>query len=206
MIDITDIFESNLHEATIDTNRRLLRGVVIMASNKSKNDRLYSQKAQENILALSNGVRSFLDHPDELKKANQVRSIRDFCGSFSNPKLEGTKLTADFRATTQHFPLFKDIAEMQAPLGFSLNLRGMASKGKDDIETIESVEKIHSIDAVSYPALTHGLFESHIKSIINSKMSDEEIQEEVRRVFGGEIMSEKSLKENLDEYLKGLER
>ena len=100
-----------------------------MSSNRSKNNRKYSPVAMESICLLSDGAKVFLDHPSpQLIKSGQVRSIRDFAGIFSSPKLSNNQIKATLHATESHFPLFRDLVRMQAPCGMSINATVMVEK------------------------------------------------------------------------------
>ena len=166
--DITELFEDTLVEATIDEENNIIKGVAIMSTNISKNERKYSDAAMESITKLSEGCKCFLDHPSPQSiKSGQVRSIRDFCGMFSNPKLKNGQIKADLKLLESHFPLFKDLAQMGAPVGMSINARVKLAKDEKGFEQVIDAERLHSIDAVSSPALTTGLFEQHYERIKN---------------------------------------
>jgi len=141
-----------------------LRGVVLFGSKKSKNNRIYSNRAIDDLRNLSEGNKAFLDHPgkQELKERGGVRSIRDWLGVFSSSRREGDKILANLTVRESYQPLIQDLIALQpGNVGFSINARVRVSQ-KNGTEVVENVGILRSVDLVSNAATTSNLFESAI--------------------------------------------
>lgn len=91
-------YESELGEAMsstrINREKGILEGVLILTGDKvSRNKTLYTKKALSEAVARYEGAKMYLDHP---KNGENVRSVRDFGGTYKNVRLEeGKYLRAD---------------------------------------------------------------------------------------------------------------
>ena len=113
--EITEQYANPLLESTIDEVGKIINGVVIANTRKSKNGYEYSEKAWDSLFNMIEGARNYLDHParQEMKDRDGVRSIKDFSGVFHTPKRDGDKITANLHATESAWPLYRDIIKLQ---------------------------------------------------------------------------------------------
>jgi hypothetical protein len=161
----TDFFETPLKEARIEQIteggrvRYVLRNVS-MLSEQSKNGRTYSGQVQEEAVPIFEGIKAYADHPTKANE-NEPRRIKETIGRYKNVRFVGAvKMTYGdlFLARTK---LVNDyiipIAESDPSLiGSSINAFGrMDSKGN-----VEKITRAQSVDLVTEPATTKGLYES----------------------------------------------
>jgi len=159
--------ETTFQEAApekIDEANGILYGCKLLGHD-SRNGRRYTAEAMKKALPLYNERKGYANHAkqDALGRVVEERSIRDFIVVHRNPRyVEGKGIFGDSHFVTSD-PLWPKILEtakkFPTMLGFSHVADGDTRKiaGKDEVYQINSVE---SIDTVSDPATTNGLFES----------------------------------------------
>lgn len=139
-----------------------IKGVAIMGRRESANQRIYSDRAIDDISRLSEGAKAFIDHPSkaEIKETGGVRPVGSWLGVFSNPFRQGNSVKADLTIQKKHHDLMESIITL-APsgLGFSINAR-VGVLNKNGTEVVESVKRLYSADLVTEAALCKSLFES----------------------------------------------
>lgn len=138
---------------------------VKLLGKESKNGRIYSERALQDAARLYEGAAIYFDHAKE----DGNRSIRDLAGQVRRPRWSGTEVRGDLQlidlgeGRVSPLALFKAIAEqMPSAAGMSHSASGVLVPGaKDgDLEVVESLDAVHSVDLVTNPATTAGLFES----------------------------------------------
>lgn len=200
--NVKELFSTNISEAGVDGENHTLRGVAIMSTNISLNNRTYTDQAQQQIAEKVEGVACYLDHISQSEKSDRGnRSIRDFAGVFSNPVKSGNKVKADLAVAAHHWPLFENIVKLSAPCGMSLDGR-MAVRQQDGKETVEECKNLNSVDFVSAPALTSGIWETHMESVKDlikrEEIIDFTISEFVKKAKGVKEVKE----EDVEKFVK----
>ena len=127
---------------------------VCMLSVNSLNARRYPVPVMEKALPLFEGTKSYLNHSRE-----NVRDVKDYIGQFHNCRVEEGKMFGNL--TLARFPDLYDIAEITpSAIGFSVDISGYSEESEDGIETVTEIIAANSVDLVTEPAATKGLFES----------------------------------------------
>lgn len=156
--------QADFTEGVFDRARNVIRNVVLLGP-RSRNNRRYTESAMRNAVRLFSGVKAYLDHPSKEDDRNGRRSIRDLAGRFVNPRFEGGKVRADFEGLpNENGKLYMDIAERMPEIaGNSHNAFGKWRREGGTV-VVEELTKVVSVDLVTEPATTNGLFESKEKS------------------------------------------
>ena len=151
----------------IDAERGILFGVKVLGEN-SRNKRRYAAKGMREAAPKYEGVKSYIDHPEH-DRVNEDRKFNAWSGVFKNPRyVEGKGIYADLhlRKTGEHFQGILEAAEkFPTAVGFSHVAEG-DTKLDGETEIVESIREIFSVDLVTDPATTAGMFESKQKKTI----------------------------------------
>lgn len=159
--------ETTFQEAAperIDETAGVLYGVKLLG-HTSKNGRRYTPEAMKKALPFYNERKGYANHAkqDSMGRVTEDRSIRDFIVVHRNPRyVEGKGIFGDSHFVVSD-PLWPKILEtarkFPTMLGFSHVADGDSRRvgNEDEVYQINSVE---SVDTVSDPATTNGLFES----------------------------------------------
>ncbi|HNT35348.1 MAG TPA: hypothetical protein PKH07_10170 [bacterium] len=158
-------------ETSLDRQNLLLRNVCLLGPN-SRNGRRYPDSVIQEALGFFDGCRAYLNHPTQGQSGQGVcRDVRDLVGRYESPRIEGGKLRADLRLLPQHADLVFSLAEtMPESVGMSINARGRTCV-RDGEEIVQAITEIKSVDLVTDPAATRGLFESLTKRETSDKES-----------------------------------
>lgn len=166
----------DLSEATLDTQNRVLQGVVLIRAGESANKRDYPSTVLQASVPVFEGVKAYANHPSasDLKERSE-RSIRDITGWYENVRYDGTRLVADrhfvpTQAGNDAWALAEMVATGKAPkslAGLSINAVGKATKRADGGVVVEAITFAHSVDDVTTPAAGG----SYIESIGNDLMN-----------------------------------
>lgn len=174
----------------VDRAAGVLRRVKVLG-RQSRNGRRYSSAALRGALQLYEGAKVNINHPD--RSGGRERTVTDRFGVLRRVQLEADGVYADLHYLTRH-PLAEMIAEaaerMPEALGLSHNAEGRTSR-EGEVEIVEEITRVVSVDLVSDPATTQGLFESlassHYErvleghSLANAVIADERVLR-IRRV------------------------
>lgn len=121
----------------------------------------YTVEALRKALPHYEGTRAFIGHPPKENLAAE-RKYPELLGVFRNVRVESDGLRGDLHANPRHavFPQLAHDAE-HAPhlVGFSHNARGTGAPEGDDY-VVGSISGVESVDLVTQPATTRGMFES----------------------------------------------
>lgn len=150
-------------EGTFDRKNMVIKDHVVLGP-LSKNGYRYPVATQEAAIRgkIFEGAKAYLNHPSA-KEMGDARDVRDLIGEHKNVRLNGEKTYSDLflvnNRTVQDHVL--PIAE-SAPhlIGSSVVIRGKMKKVEGDLPEIEAIYACRSIDLVSEPATTNGLYES----------------------------------------------
>jgi len=148
----------DLQPASVDRVSGILRGVRVCGL-VSKNGRRYKAEALRNAVPLYEGSAVNVNHEND----SGPRSYTSRFGVLRNVRfVENDGLRGDLMFPVNHI-LAEQIcfdAEHRAPVGLSHDVDAKTSRGSDGVVTIESVNKVRSVDIVSSPATNRTFFES----------------------------------------------
>jgi hypothetical protein len=145
----------------VDFERGIIRDVKVLG-RRSRNGRVYSDRALQQARTLYEGAPVYLDHPDR-RSPDADRPIASKFGHLKNVRLAPDGIRADLVFLKKH-PLAESICEaaerMPGQLGLSHNAEGRVTEDRDGNTIVDSVEAVRSVDLVTNPATNRGLFES----------------------------------------------
>ncbi|MFQ5610068.1 MAG: hypothetical protein ACE5F8_07340 [Woeseiaceae bacterium] len=145
---------------SVNRDAKVIGGVKILG-RASRNGRTYSQAAMESLVDKYNAIQVNVDHPDRTNPTVE-RSIADGFGVLQNIRLAEDGIYGDLHYLESHAlaPVVTERAErMPSSFGLSHNAEGRTSRKSGKV-VVESIEAVHSVDIVSRPATSRGLFES----------------------------------------------
>lgn len=187
---------------TVDRERRVIKGVKILGRTSPNTHGMagisgteYSDAAMERAKALYEGRQSFVDHPTPRGNPGVERSTRDLVGVHRNVRREPDGLYSDFHYRSTHSYIADDAEQMPDALGFSHNATGSGHvvNGK---YIVESIDRVRSIDLVTRPATTRGLYESEAPTMtLKDKIDELKLGERVTKQllemdgFGGDALT-----------------
>jgi len=148
-------------------NRALnvIEGTVLITSQSvngsGKGGRRYSDNALRQIAERAEGLPAYLNHV-AAEHAFKPRDVRDLIGSHRNIRYypnEG-KIVSDLHIAEHQAPLVFGLATtLGGHIGNSLVSRGLVQM-EGDTEVVKEIADVRSVDLVSDPATTKGLFEA----------------------------------------------
>ena len=149
----------------VDRDAGVIRGVKVLG-HESANGRRYPSKTLQQAKPKYDGVRVFVDHPRR-DGLGEDRSLRDWAGVIRNVRLAAGGLFGDLhlRRESEVFAGIIEAAE-RFPESFGLShVVDAQYRVENGTEIIESIDEVFSVDLVSQPATTAGLFESRRRTI-----------------------------------------
>lgn len=162
-IALKDAIETeNAFEGVDSKEAGLVKGVKLLGLT-SRNRRNYDTPGVRNgAKDLLEGALVYIDHP-EPEKADKPRSYRDKFGVVENVRYRaGQGHFGDIRFNPEHVCAKQfawDVSNSPKSLGMSINARFKPGKTKGNIQDVESLEEVRSVDVVTKPATTRGIFE-----------------------------------------------
>ena len=199
-----DFFDCPMTEAKVDciqegkSKRYVIRNVAMLAE-VSKNGRKYPAKVQREAVPIFEGIKAYADHPTKANE-NEPRRVKDLIGRYRDVYFDEGKVKTfgdlHLMPTDLVTGYIVPIAESDpSAVGSSINVYGnMDSKG-----TVEKITKGRSVDVVTEPAATQGLYESVDKS--KDKITDK--GEENMAIKKEDVLSDENLMEELREHILG---
>lgn len=161
ILESEDVF-ADVTEASIDREKGIIRGVKLLGL-RSKNKRNYDTPGvRKTAMEALKGAQVFIDHP---AVPSQPRSYRDKIGVVGQNVsfLEGKGHFGDIHYNPKHpcaEQFLWDVQNASKSLGMSVNAVVKSGKTDNSGDTvIEEVQSIRSVDIVSKPATTAGMFE-----------------------------------------------
>ncbi len=179
LTQLTEIAFSESH--TVDRDAGVIRGVKVLG-RESRNGREYSDQALHDAARLYEGIGVNLNHPDR-RETNVERSVEAGFGWLAGAAVRPDGVYADLHFLRSHpqAAVLVEAAERNPQrFGLSHNAEGKVSR-RGEKTTVESVEKVRSVDVVQNPATNRGLFESEER-----KMSHRTVKE-VLEQHGGRL-------------------
>ena len=178
-----DLFEAAVSQATVDREKRIVRNVVLLAGESPTRRRTYSSGAISGAVKLYEGVRVYLNHPPEYDPG-RMRKVEDLAGKV----IEGSVVAgADgkLRGDIQAFKgaagdTFLDLCESASDtVGMSHNAVGQERPHPDrnGWNEIDAIVLVRSVDLVTFPGTTQGIFESGNPTHEKSETKESEMNE-----------------------------
>lgn len=149
-----------LESATVDANSGVIRGVKLLGLN-SRNGRRYTREALQRALPLYNDTKIYLNHQRRAERGED-RQFESWAGVVQNAEIrqDGVYGEAHLRKES---PFFRGLVEAATRFPKSFGFSHVAdgdSRMEGGTEVVESISAVESVDIVTDPATTKGLFES----------------------------------------------
>lgn len=162
---VQDLCEQSLNNSSLQVDREqgVIRDVKI-CGRRSRNGRHYSDQALQQVMQEAEGSRVYVDHDSPQEGVVHRRSLRDRFGV-----LKGTYMRDDgvYARELRYNPeqslteqVLWEAENNPGTFGLSINVRRARLRKTKEGDVVESFEKLRSVDIVSEPATTNGLFES----------------------------------------------
>src|SRR5215469_14719827 len=150
----------------VDREKKTILGVKVLGK-ESINGRRYTPEAIEEAYRqrLYEGVAVYVNHP---AKPNDPRAIAEKFGRVVNIRILEGELYGDLEYLESHqdAALICEMAErMDGQLGCSHNAQGEGSDDAEGIFVVQHITEVRSVDLVTEPATTRGLFEGRGKPV-----------------------------------------
>jgi hypothetical protein len=146
--------------ATIDAENGVIRHAKLRGM-ESKNNRRYTREATDKSVALYDGSKVYVNHPRR-SDSGEDRSFESLAGVVQNPKAESGGIYGDVHLLKES-PHYRQIVEAAQRFPKSIGFSHVAdgdSRMEGSTEVIESINSVLSVDLVTDPATTNGIFES----------------------------------------------
>jgi len=148
------------HPGRIDRRRGVIHGVKILGLT-SRNNRRYPPATLLEAIPLYQNAKVNLNHPDG--NPTEPRRYQDRFGLVRNVRVvEDEGLFADFHFNPKHLyaeQLLWDAENAPENVGFSHNIEAEVMQ-ENDMQVVQKIVAVRSVDLVADPATTQGLFES----------------------------------------------
>lgn len=145
----------------VDREQGVIRGVKILGFD-SGNGRTYTRDALQRAIPMYEGVKVNIDHPDPRTPA-APRDPDDRFGKLLHVRLTEDGLYGDLHFLKSH-PLAERVCEAAEHhpdlFGLSHNAKGMVKETDKGHWVIHEIVRVQSVDLVSDPGTTRGLFEA----------------------------------------------
>src|SRR5262245_39300277 len=144
----------------LDEGGPVVKGVRVQGL-VSRNNRRYLSEALKNAIPLYEGAWSYLNHPRKGQE-DQPRRAEDKFGRFRNVRMAEDGLRGDYHFNPEHpfAGTFRHWLKTDPEaVGFSPNQTGKVREDGDGGMLVEEIVEVDSIDLVSRPATTRGLYE-----------------------------------------------
>lgn len=165
---ILEFAASGPAQLKVDRTKGIIYGVKILgpeSGNPAPKNYVYPKQAREQAATFMEGGRSCVDHPPD-GQGHRARHYGDLLGTHRNVREQGDGLYSDFHFNPKHHlaeQLLWDAEHNPAAIGFSINCRYHRASdqgGRRCIEEIDFDRRWDSIDLVTRPGTTNGLYES----------------------------------------------
>lgn len=157
---IREHYQANVASTDVDRDAGVIRNVKLLGKS-SRNGRTYSDNALDQAVILFNGKPVYTNHDPTLT----VRDVEDQIGWIENVRRIGAEVFGDFYLLLTH-PVAGKVLETAERnprlLGFSLSGSGHLTDGHllGAADVVDELVEVSSLDLVTEPATTTGLFES----------------------------------------------
>ena len=132
----------------------------VMLGPVSSNGYDYPSETQKKAIPLFEGCKAYLNHP-KLEDMKEARDVRDLIGEHRNVHQVGEHLKSDIHLinnTLVRETLIPIIESKPHLIGNSVVVRGKKATTQEGRQFVEEIYAVRSVDIVSEPATTKGLF------------------------------------------------
>ena len=219
---MTTVFTESVDEAfeaigadRIDETAGIVKGVKLLGL-KSKNRRSYNTPGvRRTAVKMLENAPIYIDHPD-MTSIRKTRSYRDKFGHVMSGTVsfvEGQGYFGDIRYNTAHHlasTFLFDVKHAPKTLGMSINgdFRSGGTNPSGDV-IVEELLALRSVDLVTSPATTQGLFEHEEETPMNLedlKKNHPELYKQVLESAGSEADQKAALEAEREKLKKAEER
>jgi hypothetical protein len=173
----------------IDRGAGVIREVVLMTavSANGPHGRLYKEDALRAVARLAEGLPAYANHVDK-SVAFKPRDVREIIGRHRNVRYDasGARVLGDFHVLPEHSWVFGLAEHAPDVVGFSPVSRALVRVDSTGRELVDDVVAVRSVDLVSDPATTKGLFESKEGKTMREQTLHEHMHERLRCAIHGE--------------------
>lgn len=172
---------------SVDSDRGIVSGVKLIGF-ESRNGRQYPAAVLEAGRSRYEGVKAFVDHPSRTS-VNDERTFRDWAGNVRNVRMESDGLYGDLhlrRKASDYEALIEAAESFWKDFGMS-HVADCEIRRENGKDVVEAINTVFSVDIVTDPATTRGLYESKgrtmkttVGKLIESVMS--KIKPESRKI------------------------
>lgn len=145
----------------IDAEKGILYGIKLLG-RESSNNRIYGRQVMEAAVPLYTGKKIYIDHPQGPRGGTPDRSVERWAGTIQNARYENEGVYGDIKLRKKS-PFFEGIleaaTEFPKDVGFS-HIADGETRLEGDTEIVESIREVFSVDLVTDPATTAGMYES----------------------------------------------
>ena len=175
-ITLREYVNTPQHPGRIDRRRGVINGVKILGLT-SRNNRRYPPSTLTEAIPLYQNAKVNLNHPDG--NPTEPRRYQDRFGLVRNVRVvEDEGLFADFHFNPKHLyaeQLLWDAENAPENVGFSHNIEAEVVQ-ENDMQIVQKIVAVRSVDLVADPATTQGLFES-CKQLSKQPIEQPDIQQ-----------------------------
>lgn len=169
---IKEYFLVDMREAEVDEENLIIKGTTILGP-VSLNNRRYPTAVQEAAIPLFEGVKAYADH--DAPNSKEARKMRDFIGKHQNIRVVEGKMRGDLHLAPNETVLnyiIPNAKKFPDAIGNSIVARVVLERGKDGVDEAKKIVKVRSVDMVTEPGTTTGLFESHTPAAMQEDTMD----------------------------------
>ncbi|MFO0788182.1 MAG: hypothetical protein U0805_01920 [Pirellulales bacterium] len=159
MVRLTEI-STTAASYQVDEENGIIRGVKLIGP-KSRNGREYAESALDNAVELYEGAKIYANHPRR-QDVGEDRPLDDWVGVVRRPRRlpDGIYGDVELRKESKHFRGIVEMAKrFPNHVGFSHVADG-ESEMRGNTEFVTRIREVLSVDLVTEPATTRGIFES----------------------------------------------
>lgn len=170
---IGESFTFELQESSFDAKNLIIKNTTLLGPI-SLNKRRYSEDVQQDAVALFEGVKAYMNHPPI--GSVEPRDLRDSIGTHHNVHVKEGKTYSDLHllnnATVKDYILPILESKQTHIAGNSIVARVVLERAKDGFDDVTKIIKVRSVDMVTEPGTTTGLFESHTPAAMQEDTMD----------------------------------
>lgn len=204
-------FTVTMEGARIDKAARVIYDVKLNG-NRSRNKRWYSDDVLKAATHLYEGVKVYLDHSDPGRSewSGAPRSVSGCIGTIKNPKFMPGGTRGELHVLPSKVAFMDDVEAQPKVFGMSHVADTSSAPTSNDSgeEVITQIHEIFSVDVVTEPACTRGMFESKKDTKEQEdRMSVEKYEAELKRraeSAEGKVTENEKTIASLTEENKGL--
>jgi len=159
--NIYEHFSIEIGEASVDEENLVIKNTTILGP-VSLNRRRYPESVQKAAKRLFEGAKAYLNHPP--LGSPDARDMRDLIGQHQNIRVREGKMYSDLHLlnnSTVREHVLPVVKSHPSLIGNSIVARVLMERAKDGVDDVTKILAVRSVDLVTEPGTTQGLYESH---------------------------------------------